>query len=299
MRWAPKTSRQGRKYRVGTGFELNPTGSALPGCTGLRGRKSLNMRFPGISLALRSRGRRTSFWAIFRAFLRGAEQGESDDGLAVVADLCEQTGLRSMRDGHFGGCDFLLSGGGEAKLAIAEGFLAAGADGADGGTEDAAGHGTPGVDAAAAGGWIERGTGRFVGEILEAVAVAVCCAQHAGGRVAGKCGAVLGNPGAGAGLDGAGGLRVCKKERFHARAEAPCVEGIDGESAVAALGAADAAGEVRPGAMRGGGEVGVDDLDELEIAGRQRHEGSIQEARSYGIYRIHRDCLEPGCVAFS
>jgi uncharacterized glyoxalase superfamily protein PhnB len=53
------------------------------------------------------------------------------------------------------------------------------------------------------------------------------------------------------------------------------VERIDGECAVTTLRATDAAGKVRTGASRGFGEVRVNDLHELGIAGREFHTSRI------------------------
>ena len=72
---------------------------------------------------------------------------------------------------------------------------------ADGRAEDAAGHGPPRVDIATAGSGIERGAGRIVGEIFEAGAVGVGRSEEAGFSVAGKIGAVLGEPRAAAAFD--------------------------------------------------------------------------------------------------
>jgi hypothetical protein len=55
--------------------------------------------------------------------------------------------------------------------------------------------------------------------------------------------------------------------------EAGGVEGVDGEGAVTTLGTAGAANEPGAGLLRRVGESGVDDLDELGVAGGERHKG--------------------------
>jgi len=144
----------------------------------------------------------------------------------------------------------------------------------NGRTEDAAGHGTPGVDFAEAGGKIERGTGRVIGEIVEFFLVFWAGAEDAGFTIAGKSCAVLCEPGAGADFDGVRGCGVRCAECGHAGAEAGRVEGVDAEGAEAALRAAGAADEMRTGAEGGLGERRVDDLEEVGVA-RREHEGMI------------------------
>ena len=82
----------------------------------------------------------------------------------------KQFGLKLVRDGHFAGGDFGFGGAVEAEFATGEGFVFGGTRGR---SEDAARHGTPGVDVAASGGWIEGGTGRVVVEVVEAGLVLV------------------------------------------------------------------------------------------------------------------------------
>ena len=91
--------------------------------------------------------------------------------------------------------------------------------------------------------------------------------------IAGKIGAVLGEPGAGAAFDFGGKRRLRGAERGHAGAEARGVERVDGEGAVAALRATDAAGKKVSGAAGGIGERGIDDLHEFGVARGKGHEG--------------------------
>lgn len=152
-------------------------------------------------------------------------------------------------------------------------FGPAGAGGADGRTKDAAGHGTPLVDIAAARGGVECGTWGIVGEVLESGLIGDGCAERARIGVAGKVRAMLGEPVAGTALDGGGESWLRGAQSGHAGGEARGVEGIDGEGAVAALGATDAAGKECSGAEGRIGEHGVDDLDEFGIARWKRHGG--------------------------
>ena len=71
-------------------------------------------------------------------------------------------------------------------------------------------------------------------------------------------------------MGGAGGIGRGKE--LEAGAEAGGVLVGDGEDAVAALGASGAADQLRAAAERGGGQGGVDDLDEVGTSrfGRER-----------------------------
>src|ERR1035437_3237447 len=108
---------------------------------------------------------------------------------------------------------------------------------ANGWTEDAAGHGAPRVDIAAAGRGIERGTGGLVGEFLKLLLLRVGLAQAAGGSIAGKTAAVLVNPTSSPALDFGGQCWLVLPQNRHSRLQPGGVERIDGEGAVAALGA--------------------------------------------------------------
>ena len=177
-----------------------------------------------------------------------------------------------MRDGHFACGNLLGRGSDEAEFAMAEAFLAVVAYCAHGRAEDAAGHGTPGVHIAAAGRGVEGGTGGFVGEVREFFLILEGFSEYAGVSVAGEIRAVFRKPGAGAGFDFGCERGTCGAELVHSGAEARGIEGVDGECAVAALRAADAAGEKRSGAARCFGKRSVYDLDEFGIARGKGHE---------------------------
>ena len=89
---------------------------------------------------------------------------------------------------------------------------------------------------------------------------------------------MLGDPGVGAYFNGLCGIRVFGTQCFHATAQPQGVERIERKSAVAALRAADAAGQMLLRTARGIGEIRVDDLDQFGIAGRQAHSSRIAEA---------------------
>jgi len=196
------------------------------------------------------------------------EQGVGDDGFAAGGELVEEPGLQFVGHRHFTSGYLGFRGADKAKLAAADSLFHA-----DGRAEDAAGHGPPSVDAAKARGWIERGAGSIVGEVLEAFAVEGGVAEQAGGGVAGEDRPVLGDPSAGAALDCVGRVGVGVAEGFHPGLEAQSVEGIDGEGTMAALGAARAAGEMVAGAAGGFGEGRIEDLDEFSVGGGKAHQG--------------------------
>jgi hypothetical protein len=143
----------------------------------------------------------------------------------------------------------------------------------NGRAENAAGHGTPLVDAATAGRGVERGAGGFVGEVFKAGLIGGRSAERAGLGITGKIWAVLGEPRPGAKLEVRSERRICGAQSGHSFAEARRIEGVDGEGAVAALRATDATDEKVSGAAGGIGKRCVDDLDELGIAREKRHEG--------------------------
>ena len=79
-----------------------------------------------------------------------------------------QASLEGVRDGHFAGGDFGFVSADEAKVAAAECVTGSGWR-----AEDAAGHGTPGVDAAEAGSRVEGRTSGLISEIVEAGLVGI------------------------------------------------------------------------------------------------------------------------------
>lgn len=176
---------------------------------------------------------------------------------------------------HLAGGDLILGGSDEAEFAAGEAFAVGHTDR---GTEDAAGHWTPGVDIAEASFGIEGGTGCVVGEVFEAGLVFFRCAEDAGRGVAGEVGSVLLQPGGGALADGLGRLWIGDVEGLHAGVEAEGVEGVDRECAVATLGASGAAGEHGAGAAGRFRERGVHDLDELGVASGERHKNRVSDA---------------------
>lgn len=188
----------------------------------------------------------------------------------------EQAGFERVGDGHFAGGDLGFGGADEAQFAAAQhvGWFVAlivGGGHADGRTEDAAGHGAPGVDVAESCGGVEGGTRGFVGEVFESSVVGIGCAEEAGLGIAREVGEVFAEPGAGAEFEigGEGGLGGA--QRIHAGAEAEDVERIDGEGSVAALRAPGSAGEPGAGATAGFGERSIDDLHEFSVAWRKMH----------------------------
>jgi hypothetical protein len=204
---------------------------------------------------------------------RTRNQREGDDGFKLQSEFVQQFGFEIVRDGHLAGGDLLRCGADEAEFAVAQAFGAVVIGRANRRSEDAASHRTPGVDVAPAGGGVERGTGCVVGEAVEFFLVLDGFSKCADVGIAGKIGAVLGEPGLGAAFDRCGEFRIGYAQRGHASAKARSVERVDGECAVAALRASNAAGEQISGTARCVGERGIDDLDEFGVARRKRHEG--------------------------
>ena len=205
----------------------------------------------------------------------GGDEAEGDDGLLVAlggGELPEERVFLLVRGEHFAGFDFFGLGLGEAEFADGEAAFFAGADG---GTEDAAGHGAGGVEVAEAGFGFEGGAGGVVGVVLEGELVGFGGTEDAGGGVPGEGGEVFGEPGGGAGDDAGGAGWVGVVEVCHAGAEAAGVEGVEGEGSVAALGAAGAAGEVGAAAEDGRGEGLVCELDEAGVGGLEVGRGGV------------------------
>jgi len=146
--------------------------------------------------------------------------------------------------------------------------------------EDAAGHGAGGVEVAESGGGIEGGAGFVVGEVLE-VSGAIFV-EKAGARVAGKIGSEASDGLPGTLAEGRGVFGIGRIESGESVAQADGVKLGDGEDADAALGASWRALEPGAGAAGGVGDGGVDDLDELRVAGGERHGVRIVEAAMKG-----------------
>jgi hypothetical protein len=161
--------------------------------------------------------------------------------------------------GDFLGCCFV-----EAEFADTEAFVRA-----ERRPEDAAGHRAGGVEVAESGGGIEGRAGLVVGEVVE-VGGAVFV-EEAGARVAGKIGSEASHGLAGAKAEAGGAFSVGRIEGGESITEAGSVELGDGEDADAALGASGSAFEPGSGAAGGVGDGGVDDLDQLRVAGGERH----------------------------
>jgi hypothetical protein len=209
------------------------------------------------------------------------DERERNDGFGSRSHLVQKFRFERVRDRHLAGGDLLWRRADEAELAMAETFGAVVVDGPNRRAEDAASHGTPPVDVATAAGGVERGASGIVSEVFKAGLIGSGFAKNAGFAIAGKAGTMLGEPGAGAEFEVCGERGICGAQSGHSLAEASGIESIDGEGAVAALRATDAAGEEVSGAAGGIGERGVDtleklgfaDLDELAVARGKGHEG--------------------------
>lgn len=88
---------------------------------------------------------------------------------------------------------------------------------------------------------------------------------------------MLGEPCVCTELDDGGKSGIGRAKCMHSGAEARGVEGVDGKGPVAALRAADAAGEEGSGAAGGIGERSVNDPDKLGIARGKFHEDKDSE----------------------
>ncbi len=177
-------------------------------------------------------------------------------------------GFEVMGNGHFAGGDLVFASAHEAELAAAEGIAVAHAYGR---AEDAAGHGAPGVDVAAAGSRIEGGTGGFVGKAFKLRLFGSGGAEDSGTEIAGKGGSVFREPKPGAAGEFGRESGVGDTKNLHPGAQALRIESVDGKGSVTALGAAEAAGEPVTGAPGGVGQSGIHDLHEPGIAGGERH----------------------------
>jgi hypothetical protein len=163
----------------------------------------------------------------------------------------------------FGGGDFFHRGSNEAEFADAEAVFCA-----ERWAKDAAGHGAGGVEIAEPGGGIENGAMLVVGEVVEVGAVFI---DEAGNCVSRKIGGKTGDGLLSAGSDSGGALWVGGAEGGEAFAQAGGVELGDREDADAALGASWSALEPGAGAVGRVGYGSIDDLDEVRVAGGERH----------------------------
>jgi len=186
-----------------------------------------------------------------------SQQGKCDHGFGVVTDLGQDLGFEFVGHRHFAAGNFLFAGADETEFAAAQRIAVTHPDGR---TEHAAGHRAPGVDVAAAGGRIERGAGRVVGEFFESFPVFRGCAENSGVTISRKGRAVLVDPGLGAADHFGGKIGLSGAKCVHAVAQPPGIERVDRKGAVAALRAADAAGKPRTGAPRGVDERRIHDL---------------------------------------
>lgn len=191
--------------------------------------------------------------------------GESigDQGLAPVSERVEQTGFELVGNPHFAGQDDIGRRALETELAEAERTALV----ANRRTEDTAGDGTGGIDGAAARIRVERRTDGIVGEVLEALAVSLGGTENAGGRIAGEIGGMDRDPGESTLTQSLSADGIVRREPEHVGAETGDIERIDGKGPGAALIAARAAGEPIAGLLRGIGQGGVEDLNELAVAG--------------------------------
>lgn len=171
------------------------------------------------------------------------------------------------------GGDLLVGGAVEAELADAEAVVIRGAC-RKGWAEGAAGERAGGVKIAEAGGGVEDGAGLVVGEVVEGRGARGI--EEAGAWVAGEVRGEAGDGCAGARAEGGGAGRVGRIQVGESGAEAGRVELGDGKDADAALGASGSAFEVGAGAAGGVSDGGIDDLDELRVAGGE-HENRVAE----------------------
>lgn len=204
-----------------------------------------------------------------RGFLR--KQRKGNNGLKVRSCFTEQFGFEVVRDGHFAGGDLRGRGADEAELAMTQAFGAVFACGAHGRAENAAGHGPPRVHIAAAGCGVERGARGIVGEVFEAGLIFRGTAEQAGVSITGKIRTMLRKPDAGTALDLGSERGICGAQLGHSGAQSRGVKRVDGKSSVAALRAADAAGQERSGAAGCLGKRGSHNLYKLGIARRKVH----------------------------
>ena len=143
------------------------------------------------------------------------DECERNDGLVFRSDLIEEFGFERMRDRHLAGSDLLWRRSDEAEFAMAEAFGSVFTYRPNRRAEDAAGHGTPLVDAATAGRGVERGAGGFVGEVFKAGLIGGGCAERAGLGIAGKVRTMFGEPGARAEFDVHGERGICGAQSGH------------------------------------------------------------------------------------
>ena len=105
------------------------------------------------------------------------QEREGYDGFAGIVDLFEQFFFEFVRGMHLGVGDLVVCCSDKAEFAAGKAIAFGDTHRR---TEDAAGHGTEGVDVAKAGLRVEGGTGRVVGEVFEAGLVRFGSAEDAG-----------------------------------------------------------------------------------------------------------------------
>ena len=130
--------------------------------------------------------------------------------------------------------------------------------------------------------------------ILKAGLVFGGAAERAGVSIARKIRTVLREPGAGAALDLGRKRGICGAQLGHSGAQACGVKRVDGKGSVAALRAADAAGQERPGAASCVGKRSIHNLHKLGIARRKvhkrKHSGWRAMPRTFAGSKVGRAC---------
>lgn len=163
------------------------------------------------------------------------------------------------RDGAAG--DFFWGSVDEAELADGEAAFRR-----NGQAEEPAGHGACVVEVAEAGFGVKDGTGVVVGEVFKA---GVGWVEDAGGGVAWKFRQEAGE-GLSSAIHNGGGAGCVRASKFiEAAPEAKRIELRNGKDAVAALGASWLACEPGTGGSRCLSGGGIDDENELVVAGRE------------------------------
>jgi hypothetical protein len=194
------------------------------------------------------------------------EEGPGDQDIAgAVAGalgLGSEGILKVLRvEMDLAGGDLVRSGAVETKFANAEAAIDA-----EGRAEDAAGHGTGGIEVAEASGGIESGTWLVVGKVLELFGAGFV--EETGERVPGKIGGETRDGCCGTAADSCGARRIGGGERGKSFAETGSIELRNGKDSNAALVATRSAEQPGAGAASGVGDSGIDDLDKLRVSDR-------------------------------
>jgi hypothetical protein len=214
-------------------------------------------------------------------WVRSAHKSPGDDGAAGAAGGLFGFGGEGGFEGvgvevNFAGGDLFGCCSVETKFADAEAFFCSQRR-----AENAAGHGAGGVEVAESGGGIEGRAGFVVGEVFEVGAVFV---EKAGARVAGEIWREAGDGLSRSLAEGEGAFGIGGIESGESLAQAGCVQLGDGEDADATLRASRSAQEPGAGAAGSVGDGGVNDLDELCVAGGERHEIRIEQGGDEGFF---------------